>query len=137
MTGRHIWRDGLLFASAMCFAGIAGAVSSTAIFNVIVQPVGICISTSLSRVTNATVRVTCQGNQFVSIEPREGRPFVGTHGGAYRFAFSQRSGLPSNLGGVGSGASELEDAVGQGTVTALRVLDLRESDEKLELLVSF
>jgi hypothetical protein len=112
-------------------------VSSSFLVTVRLQSAGICISSTLSRQTNALVRVTCQGNQFVSIEPREGRPFVGTHGGAYRFAFSQRSGWIGNFGGFGGGASELEDSIGQGTITALRMLDLRETDERLELLVSF
>ena len=83
------------------------------------------------------MRVTCQGNQFVSIEPRVGRPFPGTHGGAFRFAFSQRSGFSGGNVDFGQSVSALEAAIGQGTITALRVLDLTERDERLEMLVSF
>ncbi|MBS7808034.1 hypothetical protein [Variovorax sp. PCZ-1] len=93
----------------------------------------ICVSTSLSQQTNALVRVTCQGNQFVSIEQNVARPFVGTHGGAYRFAFSGIGTVPAGLLHPG----ELDHWVGQGTITALRVLNLTERDERLELLVSF
>jgi hypothetical protein len=122
-------------------ATASSAATTSGSFNVTVrlnEPVnGVCISTSLSSVTNALVRVTCEGNQFVSIEPRPGRPFIGTHGGAYRFAFSQRSGFANSFVNVGQSVSELEAAIGKGTITALRVLDLTEKDERLELLVSF
>jgi hypothetical protein len=107
------------------------AAQETASFLVMAQPTGICISSSLSQQTNALVKVTCQGGQFVSIEPREGRPFVGTHGGAFRFHFSGQNAIPSFLRG------ESDPFMGQGTITALRVLNLTERDERLELLVSF
>jgi hypothetical protein len=107
------------------------AAQETASFLVMAQPTGICISSSLSQQTNALVKVTCQGGQFVSIEPREGRPFVGTHGGAFRFHFSGQNAIPSFLRG------ESDPFMGQGTITALRVLNLTDRDERLELLVSF
>lgn len=132
----HLSKQLIAGLVAMAALGIQAGTAS-AVFQVTVQPIGICISSSLGRVTNAVVRVTCQGNQFVSIEPREGRPFVGTHGGAYRFAFSQRSGFSGGSVDVGQSASDLEAAIGQGTITALRVLDLTERDERLEMLVSF
>lgn len=94
---------------------------------------GICISTTLSGQTNAIVRVTCQGGEFVSIEQRNGRPFVGTHGGTYRFSFTGIKSVP--YGWLAS--DELYDWIGQGTITALRILRLTERDERLELLVSF
>jgi hypothetical protein len=93
----------------------------------------LCISTSLSQQTNALVKVTCQGGQFVSIEQREGRPFVGVHGGAYRYVFSGIGSLPADL--IRNG--DLDDWIGRGTITTLRVLNLTERDERLELLVSF
>ena len=114
---------------------VAATVSGN--FVVTVQLAGICISSSLSQVTNASVRVTCQGNQFVSIEPQPGKPFFGTHGGAHRFAFSQRANGSSGQVDLGQSVTELEAALGQGTITALRVLNLTERDERLELLVSF
>lgn len=46
---------------------------------------GYCINEVLSGETNAVVTVVCNSNQFVSIEARPGNPFLGTHGGAYRF----------------------------------------------------
>jgi hypothetical protein len=109
----------------------SSAATLTSEFNVTVKPVGICISTSLSQQTNALVKVTCQGRQFVSIEQREGRPFVGVHGGAYRFFFSRNTALPAFL------QADSDLPIGQGTITALRVLNLTERDERLELLVSF
>jgi hypothetical protein len=122
---------GLLTATACSAGTVSGA------FNVSVDlkphPTGICINTSESNQTNAWVRVTCQGGQFVSIEPRDGGAFVGTHGGAYRYAFSAISAVPAGL----LGTRTLDDWIGQGTITALRVLNLTERDERLELLVSF
>jgi hypothetical protein len=103
-------------------------------FTVMVQPVGVCISTSLSQQTNATVLVTCRGEQFVSIEPRPGSLFVGVHGGAWRFHMpGNASAIPAFL--LASG--ELQSDIGMGTVTAMRVLDLQQRDQTLELLVSF
>jgi hypothetical protein len=119
------------------YSGYVAASQVAANFFVAAMPIGVCISTSLSQVTNASVRVTCQGNQFVSIEPQPGKPFFGTHGGAHRFAFSQRTGVSSGQVDFGQSVTELEAALGQGTITALRVLNLTENDERLELLVSF
>lgn len=127
---------GIVFISGFN-SGFVAASQVSANFFVAAKPVGMCISSSLSQVTNAIVRVTCEGNQFVSIEPQSGKPFVGTHGGAHRFAFSQRSGFVDGQVSLGQSVGVLEAAIGQGTVTALRVLDLTEKDEKLELLVSF
>ncbi len=92
---------------------------------------GVCVSSSLSQQTQAMVKVTCSGSQFVSIEPQSNKPFVGTHGGAFRFAFANGTGA-----NVGAGLSS-DASIGTGTVTALRVLDLTDSDKGIELLVSF
>jgi hypothetical protein len=126
------------WSTSMCalLATAAQAATASAAFKVELTYAApaLCFSRALSQQTNALVRVTCQGNQFVSIEPQHGKPFVGTHGGTYRFLFNTthtgRSDS-SNLGHL------LEDRIGQGTITALRVLDLTETDERLELLVSF
>ncbi|NJS35282.1 MAG: hypothetical protein HC765_00765 [Brachymonas sp.] len=75
-------RSLLLLGALIASSANAGIASGVFTVSVAQQPRGICISSSLSQVTNAIVRVTCQGNQFVSIEPQPGRPFVGTHGGA-------------------------------------------------------
>lgn len=92
---------------------------------------GLCVSSALSQQTNAMVKVTCTGNQFVSIEPQSNKPFVGTHGGAYRYAFT------NGTAGIGGAGITADVNVGTGTVTALRVLDLSERDQTIELLVSF
>jgi hypothetical protein len=127
--------SGLILAVCCVSASTAGTSSSN--FNVNIRlnesNTGICISASQSVQTNALVKVTCSGGQFVSIEPRDGRPFVGVHGGAYRFAFGRNSAIPAFL----QGDSDSLALVGQGTITALRVLNLTERDERLELLVSF
>jgi hypothetical protein len=93
----------------------------------------ICVSATLSQQTQALVKVTCAGGQFVSIEPRPGSQFFGTHGGAWRFHFPRNTVVPQFLLGDG----ELQPDIGTGTITAMRVLGLQERNETLELLVSF
>lgn len=92
---------------------------------------GFCTSESLSAQAQATVTVVCQTGQFVSIKPMPGKPFVGTHGGAWRYVF-----------GRGTGAMAPPDSlfnpyIGTGTVTSLRVLDIAGQEGILEFLVSF
>lgn len=126
-----------LFAVACFIAPTVQAGASMGSFSVNIRlnesASGICISTTLSQQTNAVVRVTCQGGEFVSIEQLNGRPFAGTNGGAYRFSFTGVKAVP--YGWLAS--DDLYDWVGQGTITALRILRLTERDERLELLVSF
>lgn len=90
---------------------------------------GICTSQSHSDATNATVRVLCSNGQFVSIEPAPGRPFAGTHGGAFRYQFG-----PGHNVAIGDPAAI---HIGAGTVTALRIVSLHGSRAPLEMLVSF
>lgn len=138
MKFASVRRSPIVIASVvLAMHGWALAATVQGTFVVSVKLEGICTSASLSHTTNATVWVTCQGNQFVSIEPQPGKPFIGTHGGAHRFAFSQRAGLSGVPISFGQSVTELDAAVGQGTITALRVLNLTERDERLELLVSF
>ena len=117
-------------------ASVVQAATASAAFKVELNyiPAAFCINTTLSGQTNALVRVTCQGDQFVNIELQQGKPFVGTHGGAYRFVFNKTNAARFNSSNLGN---LLEDRIGEGTITALRVLDLTETDERLELLVSF
>lgn len=126
-----------LLLSGLWAVSASHADTASGAFNVLVNlqshPTGICISTTLSQQTNALVRVTCQGEQFVSIEPRKGRPFLGTHGGAHRIALTSIKTAPSGWLHPG----ELDPWIGRGTITSLRVLNLTERDERLELLVSF
>lgn len=93
---------------------------------------GICISTTLSALTNATVKVVCETGQFVSIEPTPGKPFPGTHGGAYRFTLAPGSVMPLGLSGA-----ENDPHIGHGTITALRIANLNVLEDRLEILVSF
>ena len=91
----------------------------------------ICVSGSESAATTAQVRVICSTGQFVSIEPMPGHPFVGTHGGAFRFSFGPGGTAFGGLADFG------KINVGGGTVTALRVVNLADSQTPLEMLVSF
>lgn len=93
----------------------------------------VCTSSSLSQQTNATVKVVCGSGQFVSIEPSLNKSFAGTHGGTYAFNVHQNAPSMATFNSI----STTLQGVGKGTVTALRMLNLNEQDEGLELLVSF
>ena len=133
MTSQAVFRR-CVAASFLAISSSAWPLSTTANLTVSVSLQGLCISSALSQQTNALVRVTCQGNQFVSIEQQRDKPFVGTHGGAYRYIFNKTTAGKFDFSSLGN---LLEDRIGQGSITALRVLDLTETDERLELLVSF
>ena len=106
------------------------------------QRAGVCYSRSLSEQTGATVQVVCDSGQFVSIEAVPGQPFLGVHGGAFRYSMS-----------IDRDRSLYEAAAkdpfgwrtGWGTVTMLRLYDVQHAggpgdfwaDRPLELLVSF
>ncbi|WP_139237339.1 hypothetical protein [Polaromonas sp. YR568] len=92
---------------------------------------GFCTSESLSQASNALVTVVCGTGQFVSIRPMPGKPFTGTHGGAFRYIFG-----PGMAAGPSTN-SQLNPYVGTGTVTSLRVLDISGQEGILEFLVSF
>lgn len=84
-----------------------------------VPAVGICTSQALSVATGALVRVACSSSQFVGIEPAPGQPFVGVHGGAYRYSLRQAPLAAGAQRGMGtSGAARRQDA---GSVTVLSV----------------
>ena len=102
---------------------------------------GVCYSQSLSQKTGASVQVVCDSGQFVSIEAVPGQPFLGVHGGAFRYSMS-----------IDRDRSVYEAAAkdpfgwrtGWGTVTMLRLYDVHAdgpgdywADRPLELLVSF
>ena len=89
---------------------------------------GTCISGSLSQQTGALVRVVCANGQFVSISPRPGQRFLGTHGGAYNYYFGPSYGAIHRTA-YGEG--------GSGTVTSFRVYSVNEAEGVLDLLVSF
>jgi hypothetical protein len=90
-----------------------------------------CVSQSLSDATGAIVRVVCTSGQFVSIEPRPGSPFLGVHGGAFRFYFA--NGMPADLRFLGG----TDPWIGPGTVTSIRVKYLEDLDGIVEMQVGF
>jgi hypothetical protein len=90
----------------------------------------VCISETLSEQTNGMVRVVCGSGQFVSISPFPGKPFLGTHGGAFRYTLGA-GGFTGLLHG------QATPFTGAGTVTALRIYNANGSDGPLEMLVSF
>jgi hypothetical protein len=120
-----------LLAGLLVSAACAGTATGLFNVNITLTPRDVCVSSVLSAQTNATVRVVCGTEQFVSIESLPGKPFVGTHGGAYRFVFAPGTIIPSILLG------ESDMNFGAGTITALRVLNLNAHQDRLELLVSF
>jgi hypothetical protein len=95
---------------------------------------GICVSEPLSEQTHAVFEVTCSSGHFVSLSPQPGRPFVGTHGGAFRFLALPRSrgALPSPFLAPNLVADALPE------VAMLRVSSSRSTfDGQVEVLVSF
>ncbi len=120
-----------LVASLLAISATAGTTNERFNVNIKLAQRDVCVSSSLSDLTHATVRVVCVNGHFVSIEFVPGRPFVGTHGGAHRFIFAPGTTLPSDL--VGESALYM----GSGTITSLRVLNLSALKDRLELLVSF
>ncbi len=97
------------------------------------EPSARCETQTLTSAPNALVRVVCDNGRFVSIAPDPRKPFVGSHGGAYRFHLQP--------GAVVSGL--LDDGIdpywwGRGTVTAMRIYGTpRDPTDPLEMLVSF
>ena len=124
-----IFLAGCFFAaSSACIAGQA-----TGSFNVVVtlNKTGTCTSQTLSEQTNALVKVVCATGQFVSISPAPGKPFLGTHGDAFRYSF--RTNSVSSLGNIGDEGFY----PGAGTVTGLRIYNANGPDGQFEMLVSF
>lgn len=100
----------------------------------------LCVSESVAAASQALVNVVCSTGQYVSIEPLPGTPFVGTHGGAFRYSFGPRS-TWNMTPGAASGFSEV--FTGVGTVTSMRIVRLggaglaENGPSSLEMLVSF
>lgn len=92
-----------------------------------------CETQTVASAPNALVRVVCGDGRFVSIAPDPRKPFVGSHGGAYRFHLQPGA-------TVGSWLDEGVDTLwwGRGTVTAMRIYGVpRDGDAPLEMMVSF
>lgn len=127
---------GLVLAacSTLCAAGTA---TSQFFVKIEVRRSETCVSETLSQQTDALVQVVCGSGNFVSIEPRPGQPFVGTHGGAFRYFFSVGSGGASEPLPVGTAASDMY--VGYGTVTGWRVVDATQAgkDKQYEFLITY
>jgi hypothetical protein len=98
---------------------------------------GVCYSRTLSEQTRARVEVNCATGEFVAIEAVPGVPFLGVHGGAFRYAIP----LVAEATALDAG----EPASGQGTITMYRVYDLTQPegpgnlwwDRPVEMRVSF
>jgi hypothetical protein len=106
------------------------------------QRAGVCYSRSLSEKTGASVQVVCDSGQFVSIEAVPGQPFLGVHGGAFRYSMS----VDRDRSVYDAAAKDpFGWRTGWGTVTMLRLYDVQHAggpgdfwaDRPLELLVSF
>jgi hypothetical protein len=102
----------------------------------------VCYSKSLSEKTGASVQVVCDSGQFVSIEAVPGQPFLGVHGGAFRYSMS----IDRDRSVYDAAAKDpFGWRTGWGTVTMLRLYDVQHAggpgdfwaDRPLELLVSF
>jgi hypothetical protein len=120
---------GLLFTWAI--PAYAGVVQASFAVNINLNNPGgsgYCINQTLSQSTNAIVNVVCSTNQFVSIEPQPGKPFLGTHGGAYHFVLAPRKMLSSD---------DPLWYIGVGTITTMRVIHDEGREDMLEMLVSF
>lgn len=134
---------GLLATSLVLCGGALAQGSTSASFQVRIQltvpgspaaePASRCETQTLTSAPNALVRVVCNSGRFVSIAPDPRKPFVGSHGGAYRFHL-QPSSVVSGL--LDEGLDPLW--WGRGTVTAMRIYGApREPTDPLEMLVSF
>ena len=133
---KQLWLLALLWlAFCVSVARPAHALGDGGVFAVTVtlnapQGPSRCVSEWMSDRTQAEVRVVCQTGQFVAIEPAQGKPFLGTHGSAYRFH------LPFTVVG-GALVANADPHLGAGTITALRIYNVNGGDGPLEMLVSF
>jgi hypothetical protein len=133
MTRRLLWLTALGASTVAC----AGTATSQFAVRLEVRQPQTCINQALSEQTGALVQVVCQSGDFVRIDPDPRRPFVGTHGGAFRYAFmaAGAAGLaPATLDGLASDATLY---AGSGTVTGLHVYNERGDDEQLEILITY
>jgi hypothetical protein len=88
MTGMRSFALGLALAGWMSCAG-AGTASARFSVGIVLHGMsaGVCVSRSLSDAAGAIVKVDCDSNQFVSIEPDPGRPFLGSMSSIKRMWF--------------------------------------------------
>lgn len=131
-SSRQLWLACACLLGAWAVSADAGTARSTFPVNItLANPgagSGFCTSQTLSQAANATVTVTCVGNQFVSIAPRTGIPFLGTNGGAFRYMFK-----PGDL----TAADDPLWYFGSGTITTFRVYHVDKQEHAMELEVTF
>ena len=96
---------------------------------------GVCISQTLSERTNATVRIVCGTNQFVSITANPKVRFLGTHGGAFNYSVIAGNRYLDSTQDSDGGASAFYP--GTGTVTSWRIYNVNGLEELLEVLLTF
>lgn len=120
---------GALLISSACFSDTTAG-SFNVNISLTTRP-GLCLSESLSQGTGAAVHVVCESSQFVSIDPHPGRPFLGVHGGAFRYFFGPGNAQASQFSGMP------DPFVGVGTVTELRIFSSDSPDGPLEVLITF
>ena len=118
-----------------------GAAAATTSSSRPLPPSGLCQSSTVSQTDSATVEVSCQLGQFVSIAPDPAITLVGLHE-AFRYPLSFRIEWSVwNARPTKGGAPRL----GWGTVTAVRLYDVSPPDgpreeswsRPLDMLVTF
>lgn len=114
----------------------AGTASSQFVVAVDVKQPQTCINQTLSEQTGALVRVVCQSGNFVRIDPDPSKPFVGTHGGAFRYAFMAAGAVPETAVTVDGHTGDATMYAGAGTVTGLHVYD-EGGDEHVEIQITY
>jgi hypothetical protein len=121
----------LVAAACSLLVGSAAAMGANASFQVSIdirRAPERCTSATRNAASHAEVQVLCARDQFVAIQPAPGKPFLGTHGAAFRYMLDAGGVVPSDL---------LLKADLSGTVTSLRVYNASAEQGPLELLVSF
>ncbi len=94
---------------------------------------GYCVNEVLSEQTNAIVTVVCNTNQFVSIRAQPGKPFLGTHGGAYLYSFGKDRQQTRRFLNDDNAAW----LSGYGSSTSMRIFFTDDMRELREMLVTF
>lgn len=117
----------LLLIAGLAAAGWARAGEESAEFRVSVHLNQICVSQTLSELTQAEVKVFCPTGQFVQIEAAQGKPFTGSHGAAHRFH------LPASALPPGVLIANADPLLGSGTVASLRIFNLQGDNAPLEV----
>jgi hypothetical protein len=122
----------------LCVPVLACAGAATSHFAVVVgvKPPQTCINQTLSEQTGALVRVVCQSGNFVRIDPDPSKPFIGTHGGAFRYAFMAAGAVPDAAVTVAGHAGDATMYAGAGTVTGLHVYD-DGGGEQVEIQITY